>query len=108
MRAVLLFCGAAVFCAVGMSARAELKDYQVGRLIVFKSDCQIIGLTRTEEKDGSWTYLGTCSNETFYPDGIRVTCPDPGSNDERSCVIHTKAKKFESLELLRPRSDTAE
>lgn len=84
--------------------RAELKDYQVGRLIMLRSDCQVVGLTRKEESNGSWTYLGRCSNESFYPDGIRVRCPDPESNDERTCVIETKARKFESLRLLQPQN----
>lgn len=85
---------------VPCAALAELKDYQVGRLIMLKSDCQVTSLKRTEEKDGSWTYRGVCGNKTFYPDGIRVNCPDPQSNDERSCVIETKAKSFDHLKLL--------
>lgn len=108
MCAILIVAVAAILCGYGSRANAELKDYQVGRLIMLKSECKVVTLSRNEEADGSWTYVGTCSNESFYPDGIKVTCADPENNDERACVIHTKAKKFDSLELLRPRSDTAE
>lgn len=108
MRTVLLFVLVGFLSSLGSQVRAELKDYQVGRLIMLKSECQVVGLDRTEEEDGSWTYIGECSNESFYPDGVRVTCPDPENNDERTCIIHTKAKKFDSLELLRPKSESAE
>ncbi|MEQ8824429.1 MAG: hypothetical protein RIC14_08650 [Filomicrobium sp.] len=100
MRAILFVALTAILCGYGSSANAELKDYQVGRLIMLKSECKVVTLSRNEEVDGSWTYLGTCSNESFYPDGIKVTCADPDNNDERACVIHTKAKQFDSLRLL--------
>ncbi len=67
---------------------------------MLKSECQLVGLTRSEEKDGSWTYLGECSNQSHYPDGIRVTCASPESNDERTCRIETEPRKFNHLQLL--------
>lgn len=88
-------------------SHAELKDVQVARLIQLRSECVLVTLHRRERSDGSWSYTGTCSNETFYPDGILVDCPDPESNDERACIIRTQAKRFEALELLRPPRETA-
>lgn len=84
------------------AASAELKDFQIARLILTQSECILKGqLTRVERTDGSWSYHGTCGNETFYPDGIDVLCPDPDNNDERACKILTRKKQFLYLELLR-------
>lgn len=82
-------------------AAAELKDFQVARLIFFKSECILVTLVRTENSDGSWSFHGTCSNETFYPDGIRVDCPDPDNNDEHFCKILTARKQYPNLDMLR-------
>lgn len=83
-------------------ALAELKDFQVGRLILTRTECILKGqLIRTEAADGSWTYHGDCSNETFYPDGIDIFCPDPDDNDERNCDILTSKREFKYLEILR-------
>lgn len=84
------------------SAIAELKDFQIARLIITRSECILKGqLSRTEQSDGAWSYHGDCSNETFYPDGIDVLCPDPDDNDERACKILTAKKSFLYLDLLR-------
>lgn len=85
-------------------ALAVLKDQQVARLVLLKSRCILAKLVRTEHADGSWTYRGSCSNEVFYPDGIDIACPDPESNDERTCTILTEAKRFDSLDLMAPRT----
>jgi len=86
----------------GGAANAELKDFQIARLILTRSECILKGqLIRTEQSDGSWSYHGDCSYETFYPDGIDVLCPDPDDNDERACTILTRKKEFLYLELLR-------
>lgn len=82
-------------------ARSELKDEQVGHLIFMKTDCRLLKLSWTDNDDGSRAYTGTCQNVTYYPDGIRVTCPDPDNDDERTCTIHTKPKSFDYLDLLR-------
>lgn len=85
-----------------LQARAELKDFQVARLILHKSKCLVAKLVHTENIDGSWSYHGYCSNETFYPDGIDVICPHPDNNDERTCRILTEPTVFKYLELLKP------
>lgn len=81
-------------------AQAELKDYQIARLIMLKSDCQLIELAREVKADRSAVFSGQCSNASHYPDGIVVLCPDIDNNDERSCRIATEAKTFDSLNLL--------
>ncbi len=64
------------------AAIAELKDFQIARLILTRSECILKGqLTRIEQTNGAWSYHGDCSNETFYPDGIDVLCPEPDNND---------------------------
>lgn len=82
-------------------AYPELKDEQVGHLIFMKTDCRLQKLRSTDNEDGSRAYTGTCQNLTHYPDGIRVTCPDPDNDDERTCTIHTKPRSFDHLDLLR-------
>lgn len=95
--------GSGIVLSLATSAHAILKDQQVARLVLLKSECILVGLARTENSDGSWSYQGKCSNEVFYPDGIDIDCPDPESNDERTCTILTKAKRFNSLNLMAPR-----
>jgi hypothetical protein len=82
-------------------ALAELKDFQIARYLITHSECILGRLTRQDNADGSWTYHGYCTNETFYPDGVDIHCPDPDNNDERSCAILTRKKRFPHLELLR-------
>ena len=82
-------------------AIAELKDFQIARYLITHSECILGRLTRQDNADGSWTYHGYCTNETFYPDGVDIHCPDPDDNDERSCTILTRKKTFHNLELLR-------
>lgn len=100
MRRLLLSC---LMLSNGSStAWAELKDFQIARLILAQSECLLRGeLVRTEQADRAWSYHGDCSNETFYPDGIDVFCPDPDNNDERACRILTRQRQFLHLELLR-------
>ena len=80
---------------------AELKDGQIARLIMLKSDCHLAELTREVKADRSAVYSGQCKNASHYPDGIVVLCPDIDNNDERTCNIATKSKTFDSLDLLR-------
>lgn len=97
----LFACGWSIAAAVLASpAHSELKDEQVGHLIFMKTNCRLQKLARTENHDGSWSYNGTCQNVVHYPDGIHVTCPDPESDDERICIIHTEPKSFDHLKLL--------
>ena len=87
-------------CLVPDGARAELKDYQIARMIMLKSDCQLTALTRELKTDGSAVFTGQCKNASHYPDGIVVLCPDIENNDERSCKIATESKTFDGLKLL--------
>ncbi|MDJ0514050.1 MAG: hypothetical protein QNJ62_11470 [Methyloceanibacter sp.] len=86
-------------------AQAELKDYQIARLIMLKSGCQLSVLLRSVKADGSVAFTGKCKNATHYPDLIIVFCPDLDSNDERSCEIKTNKKSFDNLQLLQSQDE---
>ena len=80
------------------NAMAEVKDYQVIRLIALKSECVRDGLERAYINDTGVEFSAACTNLSHYPNGIKVFCDD--RNDERSCRILTKPKSFEYLNLL--------
>lgn len=81
-------------------AFAELKDYQIVRMIMLKTECQLAKLKREVRQDQSIRFKATCKNESFYPEGVTITCPDIDNNDERTCAMDAKRKSFDSLELL--------
>ena len=68
-------------------------------MILFKTECKIVGITKSENKNGSLNFHTKCENVSFYPDGVSVFCKDPDL--ETSCKIITKKKSFESLDLLK-------
>ncbi|EAR62090.1 hypothetical protein [Neptuniibacter caesariensis] len=90
-----LFIALSVVCT---NVVAEVKDYQVIRLIAMKSECQREDLNRFNRDKKSVTFQAKCSNVSHYPDGVKVHCSDRG--DERSCKIMTAAKEFNHLKLL--------
>lgn len=78
---------------------AEIQPYQMRRLILYQSDCKLIEINPLEhEEAGELMFMASCENLAFYPDGLRIHCPD--ASDERSCKILDQAKKFEHLKLL--------
>lgn len=89
-----------VLLTTPQSAWAEMKDYQIIRMIMLKSECQLAELKRHVREDRSVEFKATCKNESFYPDGVTITCPDIDNNDERTCAMDAKRKSFDSLELL--------
>ncbi|MEQ1709926.1 MAG: hypothetical protein ABL908_00830 [Hyphomicrobium sp.] len=101
--ATLVVAALHVFGSLAAPARADIKDYMISRLIMLKSECHLMQLARTEHTDGTVEFHGTCSNLTFYPDGIDIACPELASDDERTCRIKTPAKVFKNLDLLRQR-----
>ena len=94
----------AVTMVGGLSAPpvlAEVKDYQIRRLIILCSTCNLDAnsIKRTVRKNNSLHFHGICKNLSFYPDGIVVECED--NETDLSCKIKTEAKKFDKLNLLR-------
>ena len=83
---------------------AAILDYQIVRLISMDSDCRNDELKRVEEKDGTLTFLVSCTNVSHYPNGVKVQCTDV--DNERSCKIMTQAREFEHLNLLQPQSSS--
>lgn len=97
----VLACTVMVLLTAPQSAWAELKDYQIIRMIMLKSECQLAELTREVNQDRSAKFKATCKNESFYPEGVTITCPDIDNNDERTCAMDAKKRSFDSLELLK-------
>lgn len=87
-----------ILSLVSVSALASVKDYQVKRLIMMKSDCVEQSLERNESENGGLLFVAQCKNLSHYPDGVKVLCEDP--EDERSCKLQTKAKSYDHLRLL--------
>ena len=81
------------------TAKAEIKDYMIRRMLILKTECKLDELKRSEPSEGGFKYLAICENVAFYPDGVKITCSD--KDLETSCKINTKAKKFDRLNLLK-------
>lgn len=89
----------AVVLAAG-TARAEIKDYQIARMLNFRTDCGLTALKRVPPGKGEVErFVGECANRTFYPDGVEIGCPE--ENDEWACRVLTIRKSFDNLEMLR-------
>lgn len=98
--AVLIGC--ALSGVSGQAARAEIKDYQIARMLNFRTECHLHALKRLPPRDGEIErFAGECGNKTFYPDGIEISCPE--ADDEWACKVITQKRNFENLDLLRPR-----
>lgn len=99
--AVLGAAFAAIMLAAG-AARAEIKDYQIARMLNFRTDCGLTALKRVTPAEGEVErFVGECANRTFYPDGVEIGCPE--ENDEWACKVLTIKKSFDNLEMLGPR-----
>lgn len=84
------------------TARAEIHDYMILRLIYLGTSCGTQKLERVDAGKPDWRrFKIECRNVSAYPHGIFVTCTD--LHDDRSCKIETEAATFDSLELLRPK-----
>lgn len=81
-------------------ARAEIKDYQIARMLNFRTECHLHALKRLPPQAGEVErFAGECGNRTFYPDGIEISCPE--ADDEWACRILTRKRSFEHLDMLR-------
>ena len=104
-RAQILLIGLIVASAMQLNlflpstAKAEIKDYMIRRMLILKTECKLDELKRSEPKEGGFNFLASCKNVSFYPDGVKITCSD--KDLETSCKIKTKAKKFDDLNLLK-------
>lgn len=98
MKTALVIVLASAMAAYGLPVYAGIQDYQIIRLITMKSDCSRKSLERTDNENGTVSFFAACSNVSHYPDGVKVLCDD--QDNEQSCKILTKSKKFEHLKLL--------
>lgn len=78
-------------------AHAEIKDYEIRRLIIYQTECTLDDISRKSTDDGGVDFLATCQNQAFYPDGLLISCSD--SDDTSSCAVKTEPISIE-LKLL--------
>jgi len=79
-------------------ANPDVKDRSINALVNYKTNCNIQSLTREITKDNALKVTAKCANETFYPDGLVVLCPE--RDVDMSCEIVTKAQEFKLLNLI--------
>ncbi len=82
-------------------ARAEVKEYQIRRMLMLKTECTVTGLDTARIADDPRLrerFLATCENVSHYPDGVEIVCPD--TEDERDCTLLTAKREFPHLRLL--------
>lgn len=83
---------------IALPSNAEVQEYQIRRLVLFKSECKILTVSRSEPETGGYNFHIDCENVSFYPEGLNISCSD--KDLETSCKILTKSKKFD-LEFLK-------
>ncbi|KQT59883.1 hypothetical protein ASG52_19255 [Methylobacterium sp. Leaf456] len=82
-------------------AYAEVKEYQIRRMLMLKTECTVTGLDTARIADDPRLrerFLATCENVSHYPDGVEIVCPD--TEDERDCTLLTAKREFPHLRLL--------
>lgn len=92
--------------AAPCGASAEIHEYMIRRLLYLGTSCGVETLERLQGPADHRRFKATCRDVNSYPRGIEVTCTDIA--DDRSCVIDTPPKAFDSLELMRPKEEQAE
>lgn len=92
--------GLVLALAPAVPATAEVKDYQIRRMLMLKTECQVVGLETEVLPEGKGRFAAECENVSHYPDGVEILCPD--TEDERDCRIATAKREFRHLESLRP------
>lgn len=80
--------------------RAEIQDYMIRRLVNLRTRCGIESLQRLESGSSDRRFKVICRDVSHYPDGLIVACSD--IDDDRSCIVETREKVFDMLELLQP------
>lgn len=103
------------------AARGEIKEYQIRRMLMLKTECGVAGLDISKidgsKIDGSGIaggagaggrradrytdrFLAACENVAHYPDGVEIVCPD--TEDEQDCRLLTRKREFPHLKLFQP------
>ncbi len=82
------------------AALAEIKDYEVLRLLYLHTPCGMASIVSRQTSEHEVRLRADCQNRTAFPDGAEVVCTD--HHDDRSCRVETPSREFDSLELLRP------
>ncbi|WP_395664934.1 hypothetical protein [Methylocella sp.] len=80
-------------------ARAEIHDYQILRLLSYRTDCQPLRVEARPAAGGTRRFFVACDNEVSYPDGAEVVCDD--RDDENACRVVTAPARFDALRLMR-------
>lgn len=92
--------GPAILAAmVPGTAQAQMKYFQLARLLNFKTECHMSGFEDKSPPTGAGRFFVTCDNITSYPDGLELECPD--RDDEWTCRIITQAQTYKGLDILR-------
>lgn len=86
------------------AACAEIKEYQIRRMLMLKTECGVSGLniakiTGSPERFTE-RFLAQCENVAHYPYGVEILCPD--TEDERDCRMLTVKREFPHLHLMKP------
>jgi len=79
-------------------ANPDVKDRSINALVNYKTNCNIQSLSREITADNALKVTAKCANETFYPDGLVVLCPE--RDVDMSCEIITKPQEFKLLNLI--------
>lgn len=93
------------------AAFAEMKEYQIRRMLMLKTECGVSGLdiSKITESSGAPSvsrghytdrFFAECENVTHYPDGVEILCPD--TEDEQDCRILTLKREFPHLHHFKP------
>lgn len=99
--------GAAVCsCLCGASLRAEIHEHEIRRLIYLTTSCGFVTLTPLVTEGPTRRYRSDCKDASAYPEGLTVLCTD--INDDRSCKVETKQRRFDSLDLIHPKPGSPE
>ncbi|MGU3539810.1 hypothetical protein [Methylobacterium sp. A54F] len=93
--ALLLLAGVA---ASGPAGAEGIKEYQVRRLLMLRTECTVSALQADALADGTSRFLATCENLSHYPDGVEIRCPN--TEDDRDCRILTAKREFPHLRAL--------
>lgn len=81
------------------AASAEVKEYQIRRMLMLKTECGVNGLAIVPRERGTM-FTAECENVAHYPDGVEIQCPD--TEDEHDCTIVTQKREFRHLFQARP------
>lgn len=85
--------------ALAGAAEAEgIKEYQIRRLLMLKTECTVSGLEAEELERGASRFRASCENVSHYPDGVEIQCPN--TEDDRECRILTAKREFPHLRAL--------